>query len=58
MKLLKVDTIEKTRNKIIQTLSDWELKTERIPLSEALDRILAEDIISSEKIPAFNRSTV
>lgn len=33
-------------------------ETERIPLGEALDRVLSEDVLSPEELPAFSRSTV
>lgn len=33
-------------------------RTERVPLREALGRVLAEDVTASEYVPDFNRSTV
>jgi len=58
MKLLNVDTIEQAREKIISYIKQWQIKTERLPLLETLDRILAQDIYSPCDIPSFRRSTV
>lgn len=58
MKLLKVDTPDAARKKLIEHISEKQLKKEKIPLEKALGRVLAEDIISAENIPSFNRSTV
>lgn len=33
-------------------------KTELVPLSQAFDRVLAEDVLSQEYVPDFDRSTV
>ena len=33
-------------------------RTERVPLSRALGRVLAEDVLAEEYVPDFNRSTV
>lgn len=58
MKLLKVDTPDAARKKLIEHISEKRLKKEKISLEEALGRVLAEDIVSAENIPSFNRSTV
>lgn len=60
MKLLKVDTleagIEKLYNSYLQSRTKPE--TETVSLVKAYGRVLAEDIISGEEIPGFNRSVV
>ena len=62
MKLLKVDTIDEAREKLLQRALSWRLKTETIPLDEAAlpspACILAEDVYASSDIPSFRRSTV
>lgn len=39
-------------------LADTPIKTERIPLSEAFNRVLAEAVFSDEDLPAHPRSTM
>jgi len=58
MKLLKVDTLDEAREKILRHVKAWPPKTETIPLGEAPGRILADDIFSPCDIPSFRRSTV
>lgn len=70
MKLLKVDTIDEAREKLLNYAKALPLKTETIPLGEiagfgftgnlgsAQKRILAEDIYTPCDIPSFRRSTV
>jgi len=58
MKLLKVDTIEQAREKIISYTKSWHLKTETLTLNEIQNRILAEDVYASCDNPSFRRSTV
>ena len=58
MKLLTVDTIEEARQKILAFTRHWKLSIEKIELSQALGRILAEDIFTPDDIPNFRRSTV
>jgi len=58
LKLLKVDTIEEAREKLISKARLWHLKTETVKLDEALLRILSEDIYSPCDIPSFRRSTI
>ncbi len=38
--------------------SSYEIGTERLNISDCLGRVLAQDIVSSENIPTFDRSTV
>ena len=60
MKLLKVDTLEMGIEKLYKSYTSVQSKPEIevIPLVKALGRVLAEDIISGEEIPGFNRSVV
>ena len=58
MKLLNVDTVEAAREKLAACTQDWTLPVEKVPVSCAAGRVLAEDIIAAENIPGFRRSTV
>jgi len=58
VKLLTVDTIEQAREKIINHVKSWQLKTETACLNNAVNRILAEDLFAVCDIPSFRRSTV
>ena len=45
--------------RITQTeFSAYETVSEKINISDCLGRVLSEDIVSTENIPPFNRSTV
>ena len=55
--MLNVLTLEEALDLIKREFS-LILRTEHVSLSKALGRILAEDIISKEYVPDFNRSTV
>lgn len=57
MKLLKVDTLEVGIKKLHKACTKVP-EIEEIPLAKSLGRVLAEDVISPEKIPGFNRSVV
>lgn len=49
----------KTSKEVIESLADIKpLGTESVPITGALRRILAGDIISGEDLPGFRRSTV
>ena len=57
MTLLKVDSVEQAREKILQRAKTWPLKTETMQLSD-LDtelRILAQDVYARDDIPGFSR---
>ena len=71
VELLKVDTIEEAMEKLTGCAAgavslDLEgscrtglpMETEEVSIFQLLGRVLAEDIISSEAVPGFNRSTV
>lgn len=58
MELLKVDSLEKALEKLIDKSVGIKPETEKIKIEKALGRILAEDIRSGENIPGFRRSTM
>jgi molybdopterin molybdotransferase len=58
MELLKVMTINEMKELIHREFSHVKLKKERIGIEDALDRILATDVISTMDVPHFNRSVV
>lgn len=57
MQFFKVKTVEETFT-LIQQYVQAVNKIETVSLSESLHRILAEDVVSTENIPSFRRSTV
>lgn len=57
MQFFKVKTVEETRNLINEKITKIN-DTEKVTLESALNRVLAEQIISSENVPSFSRSTV
>ncbi|HQO41233.1 MAG TPA: molybdopterin molybdenumtransferase MoeA, partial [Spirochaetota bacterium] len=56
--MLQVKTVDEVFKIIREEFSLYPLETEQVPLIDACGRILAEDIISPENIPPFNRSSV
>lgn len=56
--MLKVVSVQTALEIIKDNFSDIAIATETVSLENSLGRILAEDIISKENIPAFDRSTV
>jgi len=58
MKLLKVDTVEQAREKIISYTKAWKLKAETLPLGETQGRVAAEDVFAYCDVPSFRRSAV
>lgn len=56
--MLEVKTVDEVFNIIQGEFSSYQPGTEEVSLHEACGRILAEDIISPENVPAFNRSSV
>ncbi|OIJ11644.1 molybdopterin molybdenumtransferase MoeA [Anaerobacillus arseniciselenatis] len=57
MQFFKVKTVEETFAQIEELVKAVK-ETEVIPLEEAFRRVLAEEIIATESIPSFPRSTV
>lgn len=58
MQLLKVDTLEEAREKLLQAVGEHWQKVCEVPLLEAQDRVLAEEIYGVRDIPEFRRSMV
>lgn len=58
MELLKVDTLEKARSKLLEAFYDSEMRTEKMPLTRACGFTLSEDIYAPCPVPGFRRSTV
>lgn len=58
MKLLVVDTLEVARAKMMKAIGDWKVESEEVKITEALGRVLCEDVFSSYPVPEFRRSTV
>ncbi len=56
--MLKVEAVETALEIIKESFSDITSTQELVAVESSLGRVLAEDIISKENIPAFNRSTV
>ncbi len=54
-KLLSIDEAQQV---LQRNFSPKPVGTEKVPLSEALGRILAEAIVASMDVPPFDRSTV
>ena len=57
-KLLQVKTPEEVLRLIETEFRTLAEQAETVSLSEALGRVLAEDMIAAEYVPDFNRSTV
>jgi len=58
MKFFNVVSEEEALRIIEGVGNDFVLEKEKVSLHNAVDRVLAEDIISELDVPAFNRSTV
>jgi putative molybdopterin biosynthesis protein len=54
----KLVTYDEAKNLINQTLKPKPVGTQEIPLLDAHDRVLAQDVTSTLDIPPFSRSTV
>lgn len=58
MKLLKVDTIEQAREKLLKQIT-WDIeKKEKIPVEKSRGRVLASDVRAENPLPYFKRATV
>lgn len=59
MKLFTVYSVKEAIEKIVSSMSELGLdKRERLATEDALGRILAQDIVAPEDVPAFRRSTM
>ncbi|MEM3357331.1 MAG: hypothetical protein QW166_05850 [Candidatus Bathyarchaeia archaeon] len=54
----KLLTFEEAKQKIQEYFKPKPLSTEEVPLLEAHNRVLAENVTANLDIPPFNRSTV
>ncbi|MGB9853459.1 MAG: gephyrin-like molybdotransferase Glp [Candidatus Bathyarchaeales archaeon] len=54
----KLTSTEEAMHLLLSSLKLECLKTVRVPLRDALNRVLAENIIAKEDLPSFNRSAV
>ena len=58
MELLKIDTLEAARGKLLAAVGEQWIKTVRVPLKSALNCVLAQDLYGKINIPDFRRSMV
>ncbi len=58
MKLLKVDSLEQAREKLLAHTADWKLEARTLPFEESGGQLLAEDVFSPGDVPDFPRSTM
>ena len=61
MNLLKVDTLEAALDKLENAMREGgagEPEREYVPVLQSLGRVAAEDVLSGEDIPGFDRSTM
>jgi len=54
----KLLSLEEARQILKKSFSPKPIGLERVPLSEALGRVLAEDVVAPMDVPPFDRSTV
>ena len=58
MDLFEVKTTDEMKALMEKYFSDYPLGTERVPLAQALGRVLAEPVVSGVNVPHFDRSVV
>lgn len=58
MRLLKVDTLQEAREKLLKAAANKVPAVETVDFEETLGRVLAEDLESRDSIPGFRKSTV
>jgi putative molybdopterin biosynthesis protein len=54
----KLVSLDEAKRMLLDKFSSDPLGVERVPLSQAYDRVLAEDVVASIDVPPFDRSTV
>jgi len=54
----KLATVEEAKKLFFNSLKFRRRKTETVPVCDALNRVLAEDLIAEEDLPRFDRSAV
>lgn len=58
MKMFEVHSVEEAKKKLLDYFSDFKLADEEVDISNAVGRILVEDVYSKVNVPHFRRSTV
>lgn len=58
MELLNVDTLDEAREKVLAAVSGFKTLHEKIEVTDGIGRVLAEDVVSKDNVPCFNKSTV
>ncbi|NLW21663.1 MAG: molybdopterin molybdotransferase MoeA [Tissierellia bacterium] len=58
MNFFDVISVKEARERLMENFKAYQFETEEIPLLEATNRVLAEDVYSNIDVPEFNRSTV
>lgn len=58
MNFFNVVTLDKGRELVLEGFNDLKPETEMVHILDAVDRTLAEDILSDINVPDFNRSTM
>lgn len=58
MELLKVQSVQTVREKLLECVSDWTMGEEYVSIENSLGRVLSGDVKSGEDVPGFRRSTV
>lgn len=58
MDFMQCIPLEQARELIARSIEEIGVEKETVPLTEALGRVLAEDITAKEDLPLFSRSTV
>lgn len=58
MRLLKVDTLQEARGKLLEAAENKIPAVETVEFEKCLGRVLAEDVVSIDSIPGFCKSTV
>jgi len=58
MKLLNVVSLNDARRIVSECFDRLDRKVEEIEIDKAAGRVLAEDVVSAENVPGFNKSTV
>lgn len=58
MRLLKVDTLQGAREKLLNAATSKHPEIEILPFEDCLGKVLAEDLVSRDSIPGFRKSTV
>jgi len=56
--MFHVRSVEETASLMKEYFSDYPIQTETLPIEEAFNRIIAQEVRSKENIPLFDRSSV